>query len=169
MDITLLLGYSGKKMGFIAKKELRHVPVISRWMKLMQCTFLDRKNPRKSVEAMMQAVQTVKKGYSLVFFPEGQRSKGCPIQQFKPGSFKLAFRAVVSIIPVTIIDSYKLYEEHHKPSPADVKVVFHPPVATAGLTREQQAEIPAKVQAIVESGMPVRNDKAPDSMTNYGQ
>lgn len=151
MDITLLLGYSGKKMGFIAKKELLKIPVISRWMKLMQCTFLDRKNPKQSIKAMAQAVETVKKGYSLVIFPEGHRSKGGPIQEFKPGSFKLAYRAGVPIVPVTIINSWKLYEEHKKPRPADVKLIFHKPIETAGLSREQQALIAPEVQKIVES------------------
>ncbi|HPX48385.1 MAG TPA: lysophospholipid acyltransferase family protein, partial [Treponemataceae bacterium] len=64
-----------KNKAFISKIEILKVPYLSDWMKLMQCTFLDRKNMRQSVQAMQQAIETVKKGYSLVIFPEGTRSR----------------------------------------------------------------------------------------------
>ena len=153
LDIPVLLANSKKQMGFISKAEILKVPILSGWMKLMQCVFLKRNSPRQSVEAMNKAVETVKNGYSLVIFPEGHRSKGGPVQKFKAGSFKLAFRSEVPIVPVTIDGTWHLFEEKKKPNPGDIKLTFHPAISTKGLTREEQATISSKVQEIVESAL----------------
>lgn len=153
LDIPVLLGYSNKQMGFIAKAEILKVPILSGWMKLMQCVFLKRNSPKQSIEAMAKGVETVKQGYSLVIFPEGHRSKGGSVQKFKPGSFKLAFRSEAPIVPVTIDGTWHLFEEKGKPNAGDIKVTFHPAIPTKGLTREEQNEIPSKVQKIVESAL----------------
>ena len=153
LDIPVLLGYSDKQMGFIAKAEILKVPILSSWMKLMQCVFLKRNSPKQSIAAIAKGVETVKQGYSLVIFPEGHRSKGGPIQKFKAGSFKLAFRSEAPIIPVTIDGTWHLFEEKHKPNPGDIKLTFHPAIQTKGLSKEEQSEIPARVQQIVESAL----------------
>lgn len=153
LDIPVLLANSKKQMGFISKAEILKVPILSGWMKLMQCVFLKRNSPRQSVEAMNKAVETVKNGYSLVIFPEGHRSKGGPVQKFKAGSFKLAFRSEVPIVPVTIDGTWHLFEEKKKPNPGDIKLTFHPAISTKRLTKEEQATIPSKVQEIVESAL----------------
>ena len=152
-DIPLLLGYIPYQKAFIAKIEILKIPMISDWMKLMKCVFLDRKNPRQSVEAMHQGMENVKNGYSMVIFPEGTRSKGGPVKEFKPGSFKLAFQAEADIVPVTIDGTWKIYEEHKKINPAKIKLTIHPAVKTEGLNKEELREIPAQVQKIVESAL----------------
>lgn len=153
LDIPVLLGKSDKQMGFISKAEILKVPILSTWMKMMQCVFLKRNSPKQSIAAMNKAVETVKQGYSLVIFPEGHRSKGGPVQKFKSGSFKLAFRSEAPIVPVTLDGTWHLFEEKGKPNPGDIKVTFHPPISTKGLTREEQSKIPEQVQKIVESAL----------------
>ena len=152
-DIPLLLGYIPYQKAFIAKIEILKIPMISDWMKLMKCVFLDRKNPRQSVEAMHQGMENVKNGYSMVIFPEGTRSKGGPVNEFKPGSFKLAFQSEADIVPVTIDGTWKIYEEHKKINPAKIKLTIHPAVKTEGLNKDELREIPAQVQKIVESAL----------------
>lgn len=152
-DIPLMLGYINKSKAFISKIEILRVPLLSTWMKHMQCTFMDRKDMRQSVRAMQEAVDTVKRGYSLVIFPEGTRSKGRAIGEFKAGSFKLAFKAGVPIIPVTIDGSWRLLEEKGRFQKANVRITVHPPIPTANLTREECNAIPEKVRDIVVSGM----------------
>lgn len=153
-DIPILLGYVNKPKAFISKIEILKVPLLSGWMKLMQCTFLDRKNMRQSVKAMEEAVNTVKKGYSLVIFPEGTRSRGGPVAEFKAGSFRLAIKAGVPVVPVTIDGSWHIYEERKKLGKnATVKVTVHPAIPTAGLSREDIAALPEKVRAVVAGAL----------------
>ncbi len=152
-DIPLMLGFINKPKAFISKIEILKVPLLNDWMKHMQCTFLDRKDMRQSIRAMAEAVETVKKGYSLVIFPEGTRSKGKPVSEFKAGSFKLPFKAGVPIVPVTIDGSWRILEEKGHFQKAHVRITVHPPIETANLDREQQAAIPARVQEIVQKGL----------------
>lgn len=152
-DIPLLLGYIPYQKAFISKIEILKIPMISDWMKLMKCVFLARKNPRQSIEAMHQGIENVKNGYSMVIFPEGTRNKGGPVKEFKPGSFKLAFQSGADVVPVTIDGTWKIYEEHNKIKPANIKLTIHPPVKTEGLSKDELREIPAQVQKIVESAL----------------
>ncbi len=153
LDIPLLLGFVDKQIAFIAKAEILKVPVLSAWMKLMQCTFLVRSSPRQSIEAMNEAIKNVEKGYSLVIFPEGHRSKGGPMKELKPGSFKLAYKSGAPIVPFTIDGSFRIFEENGI-QPGDVTLTIHPPIYINGMDKEQQKEIPAKVQKIVASALP---------------
>jgi len=152
-DIPILLGFVDKRKAFISKIEILAVPGLAGWMKLMQCTFLDRKDMRQSVRAMREAVETVKAGYPLVIFPEGTRSRGKPVAEFKAGSFKLALKAGVPIIPFTMDGSWRLFEEKGKIQNSHVRLTIHPPIPTADLSREEAAALPAKVRDVVISAM----------------
>ncbi|MFP4364816.1 MAG: lysophospholipid acyltransferase family protein [Spirochaetia bacterium] len=153
-DIPLLLGYSGRLIGFVAKKELAFIPLLNLWMKMIGCVFLDRKSRRSAVEVMNKAVEKVKKEYPMLIFPEGTRSKGRPVGSFRTGSFKLPKRAKASIIPFTIIDSYKVYEEKKKISRANIKVIFHEPIPFETYKDWENQELSDKVREIIVSPLP---------------
>lgn len=154
MDIPVMLGYIDKPIAFVAKVELAKIPMLADWMRLMQCTFMNRKSPRDSVKAMHDAVDGLKRGYSQMIFPEGTRSRGGPHREFKAGSFKLAFMADAPIVPVTLDGTWKLLEEKGTFTKGKVKVIIHDPIYTAGLTKEQLHEIPAKVEEICCAPLP---------------
>ena len=101
-DIPIFIGFVPRDKGFIAKLELLKVPSFGRWMKYIGCVFIDRKDPRQSLTALNQAAESLKAGHSLVIFPEGTRSADGTVGPFKPGSLKLAMKARVPIVPVTI-------------------------------------------------------------------
>ncbi len=149
MDIPLLYGFSGKPMAFVAKIELAKIPLLSSWMKLLQCTFIDRKSMRASLEAINTAAANVSKGYSQMIFPEGTRSKGRPHIEFKPGSFKLAFKSKAPIVPVTIDGTWRIYEEHNDVRSAHVKMIVHDPIETENLSKEEMQALPATIEKIV--------------------
>lgn len=154
-DIPLLLSSIDVPRGFITKKELEKWPIISMWMRYINCIFMDRSNIRKSAEAIVQGIQILKKGYSMVIFPEGTRSKGKKVAEFKAGSFKLALKSKVKIIPVTINGSYKLLEANGgKIRPADVEVYFHKPIDVTNLSKEEIAELHNDVRNIIVSDLP---------------
>ncbi len=155
MDIPLLFGFLNKPMTFVAKAELGKIPLLSDWMRLLQCTFIERNSPRKSVQAIKDAAAGVKKGYSQVIFPEGTRSKGFAHHEFKAGSFKLAFMSGAPIVPVTIDGTWRIYEENKRLSKGNhVILTVHDPIETEGLSREEQAKIPELVEKIVCEHLP---------------
>jgi 1-acyl-sn-glycerol-3-phosphate acyltransferase len=128
-DIPLLLGYIQKPKAFISKIEVKKMPFIGTWMVQLNCLFMDRKNVRQSVKAINEGAQLLQNGTSLVIFPEGTRSKGDDMSEFKAGSFKLATKSGVPIIPVTINGSYKIMEQQgFWIKPASIHIKVHPPI-----------------------------------------
>lgn len=71
-----MLMYLDEPHALVAKIETMKIPLVRTWMKLLNCVFIDRKSPRRSMEAMRQAQALVQAGESVVVFPEGTRSKG---------------------------------------------------------------------------------------------
>ena len=115
-------------------------------MKLLVCVFIDRKGPRHSMEAMRQAQALVQAGESVVVFPEGTRSKGDAMGEFKHGAFKMAFAAGAPVVPVVIDGSYKIMEANHNlMCPGHVTMTVLPPIETAGLDRAAQKALPDEV------------------------
>lgn len=151
-DIPLLMSVIDVPKGFIAKKELENWPGISTWMRYIRCIFMDRANLRKSAEAIVEGINILKSGYSMVIFPEGTRSKGGEPHEFKSGSFKLALKPKVPIVPVTINGTYKLLERNGNKIKADkVEVIIHPAIDTKSLSKEESSALPEKVESIILS------------------
>ncbi|SHI45600.1 1-acyl-sn-glycerol-3-phosphate acyltransferase [Clostridium cavendishii DSM 21758] len=151
-DIALLMSYIDKPKGYVAKVEMLKVPVLRSWMEYMHCIFLDRSNVRKSLKTILEGIEILKAGQSLVIFPEGTRSKSDKIGEFKAGSFKLATKAKVPIVPITINGSYKLMEgNNNKIKPADVEVYVHPMIKTSNLSKEEIDKLPDTVKEIIKS------------------
>lgn len=151
-DIALFLVYIEKYKGFVAKTELKKIPILRTWMEHINCVFMDRNDLRQSVKTIIEGIQIIKEGHSLVIFPEGTRSKGNQMGEFKAGSFKLATKPKVPIIPVTIKDSYKVMEQNgNKIKPADIEIYIHPMVETANLSKQEIDALPDQVKAIIAS------------------
>ncbi len=149
-DIPLLMGYIDKPKAFIAKIETNKIPLISSWMKQMSCIFLDRNDMRQSLQVMKEAAEDLKKGNSMVIFPEGTRSKGNAMSEFKAGSLRIAVKAKVPIVPITIQGTYKLMEQNNFwINPAEVKLTISEPLETINLTKEQIGELNKKVQTMI--------------------
>lgn len=151
-DIAILMSYIDKPKGYVAKVEMAKAPLLSSWMKSIYCIFMDRDSLRGAATAISQGIKLVQEGRSLVIFPEGTRSKGGPLGDFKAGSFKLATKPKVPIVPITIDGSYKLMERQNgRIKPDTVKVYIHPAIPTTDLSKEALALLPEKVKAVIAS------------------
>lgn len=154
-DTALFMSFIDKPKGYIAKVETDKIYIVRDWMRLIHCVFMDRSTLKGAASAIVEGVKLIKEGHSLVIFPEGTRSKGGPLGEFKSGSFKLATKPKALIVPVTMDGTYKLMEaQGGKIKPATVNMYIHPPVETANLTKEEQAELPERIKAIIASKLP---------------
>ena len=155
-DIPIYMTQIPILTGFISKIEVEKVPMVRSWMRAMHCVFMDRSNLRKSSEAIIKGIKNLKNGYSMVIFPEGTRSKGDKMNEFKAGSFKLATKSKCPIIPVTISGTFKIMEHGKWPwlRKGTVDIYFHPMIEVDGLTKEEQDTLPARVQEIIGSKLP---------------
>lgn len=112
-DILLAYAYTPKIFGFIAKKEMLKYPLLRDWMYIVNCLFLDRENIKEGLKTILEAIEKVKSGISIWVFPEGTRSNTnseLDLLEFKEGSFKIATKAGVAIVPVLIKGSREIFE-----------------------------------------------------------
>ena len=140
-DIVLLLAYSGRHVGFVAKKELAFVPFLNIWIYMIGGFFIDRSSARKAIRTINKGVERVKAGGGLIIFPEGHRSKGQGLLPFRPGSLKLATMAEVPIVPVALKGSYEIFEKNYRLNKVPLKVTFCEPIDTKNLPPEDRKQI----------------------------
>lgn len=152
-DIPTVLAYTGKPRPLLAKVSLTKIPGIHGWMNLMGCVFVDRKDPKQTVRALMDSTHLVKEGQSMTIFPEGTRGKGGPMKEFKGGAFRVATQAKVPIVPITIDGTYHLLEEGNRIHPGTVHVTIHAPIETKGMDKQQIKDLPARVQEQIASAL----------------
>lgn len=155
LDIPVVISSLDRSVGFIAKKEILKFSMVSYWMKQMHCIFMDRENIRESMKAINEGVDNLKNGCSMVIFPEGTRSKGPKIGEFKKGSMKLALKAKVPIIPIAINGTYKLREGNKMSAikSGDVTVTICEPIYTEQLSKEEQGNLSEHIKSIIENNI----------------
>ena len=150
---TPVLIEAGAIAGFISKKEVFKVPMLGYWMKQIHCVSVDRDNIRDAVKMIQNGVKNLKQGYSMLIFPAGTRAKDGVIKEFKNGSFKLATKAKVPIVPVTVDGTNMAYEYDGKLRKANVTVTFHKPISTENLSREEEKQLAETVHDIVATSL----------------
>lgn len=155
LDIPALIAGTGKPMGFIAKKEILKYKFISYWMKKIHCVFIDRENIKESVKAINKGIEYLKEGYNIAVFPEGTRSKGPMVGEFKKGSLKLATKSGVPIVPVAINGTYMAREGNKFGAikPAKVNVAICKPIIYNELSKEEQMNLNEIIKDIIEKNM----------------
>lgn len=151
LDIPALMMGANRTIGFIAKKELMKVPIVGRWIMLCHSVAIDREDPRDAVRVIKEGVQILKDGYSLGIYPEGTRAKDGKIKEFKQGSLKLATRANVPIIPVTVDGSFRAYELNNKFEPTVITVTYGNPIYINELDKDEQKNLAKIIHDIIES------------------
>lgn len=152
IDIPCVL-YASKNFqtGFIAKKVLKKVPVIGPWITRIGSLFIDRGNARASLQTIKDGIELLKNGNSLVIFPEGTRAQDGVMKSFKAGSFKLAFKSGAPIVPVTIHDTFKIYERQGYVVPGKVDLVIHKPIDVTGLDKHGQTLVVQEVESMIRA------------------
>lgn len=154
-DIPVLISTLDKSLGFVAKKEMLKFKMVSYWMKKIHCIFIDRSNIRDSIKAINEGVDNLKNGYSMLIFPEGTRSKGPKVGEFKKGSMKLALKSGVPIIPIAINGTYKLREGNKRGAikAGDVIVTICKPIYVEELSKVERANLSEHIKTIIENSI----------------
>ena len=151
-DIILTYIRVPRPTGYISKKEMEKIPLLSIWMKRLNCLFLDRDNIKEGLKTILSGVDLIKKGISVCIFPEGTRNKEeDTFLPFHEGSFKIAEKTGAPIVPITINNSASIFENQApKIRKAHVVIEYGKPILLSELDKEEKKFIGAKVQKIIE-------------------
>lgn len=87
---------------WIAKAELRKIPLFGKAAEAFGIIFIDRDNRKAAFESYNSAAQQVKRGRSVVICPEGTRGRDYHLRPFKKGPFVLAIAAEADVIPTIV-------------------------------------------------------------------
>lgn len=116
----------------MGKRELIKAPFVRQYFKNMHI-LVDRKSNVDSHKAFKKAAEELRKGNSVVIFPEGTISKNAPaLSPFKNGAFKLAAEEKIPIVPITFLTNFKLLQDgpllKAPCRPGIAKSVIHKPI-----------------------------------------
>ena len=151
VDIMLLFKTIPGFLNMMGKASLAEVPV---WGSLFGNVYItvDRASAVSRGRAMVAARQSLAAGKSIAIFAEGRISPlpGKELLPFLDGAFQMAIEAGVPLVPVGMPLNHmfmpdvagSLRVRYHR-----LKIVFHPPISTVGLTL---ADIPALKQRVAK-------------------
>ena len=150
-DVVLTYVRVPRPTGYVAKKEMLKWPLLNIWMKDLHCLFLDRQDIKAGLKTILAAIDKVKNGISICIFPEGTRNKTKDtFLPFHEGSFKIAEKGNVPIIPMTIVNSAAIFEDHFpKIKKATVVIEYGKPIYMKDLDKETRKSMGTYVQNII--------------------
>ena len=132
-DIPVLFATLPFQLRIIAKKSLGRFPFLGWHLQRTGHMLVDRASPARG-KIFRQWSELVTRGVSLIVFPEGTRSADGRMARFKGGSFLLAIRARLPIVPVSVGSTrHVMLKGRLMTCPGRVRVVVHEPMSTAGL------------------------------------
>lgn len=139
--------------GFVAKKEMLRYPVLSNWMRDVNCLFLDRQDIKAGLKTILEGIDKVKHGISIWIFPEGTRNRRVdPLEMlpFKEGSMKIAEKSGCPVVPVAITGTSEIFEQHIPfMKPSKVTIEFGKPFYVKELSQEERKHVGAYTQNII--------------------
>ena len=149
-DFLVLLSEINDPFAYIAKIELKKIPLANTWMDYLGCLLMDREDMRQQLKIIMEGISILKNGENLLIFPEGTRSRNGEMLPFKSGSFKLCTKARVPVVPITLIGTADVLENNnYKIFPANIDVYIHKPIYTENLGKEEEGNLHIIVQDII--------------------
>ena len=130
-DALILARLLRRNFSGVAKTEMQSNPLVGTILGAVGTMFIDRGNHDQAIDALKPAVRRLKEGISIAIAPEGQRSLGYKLGDFKMGAFHIAMQAGVPVIPIVIANSSDSMPKTGaiiRPAKIDINVL--PPIAT---------------------------------------
>src|SRR6056297_669540 len=136
------------EMKWIAKKELFGVPFVGWMMKLSGDIPVDRSSSNKRIGVFKRCKYYLDRNISVIFFPEGTRSRTGKVNRFAIGAFDLAIREEKPILPIALDGTQDCLPKKSwifKPD-VHVRLKVLDPIPTAGLKKEDAVDLVEDVQ-----------------------
>ncbi|MFH5831387.1 lysophospholipid acyltransferase family protein [Halalkalibaculum sp. DA384] len=159
------------EMKWIAKKELFEVPFSGWMMKMAGDIPVNRRDPRSQISTLKQAVHYLRNDCSVMFFPEGTRSRSGRLGRFTNGAFHLAIREQVPVLPLVIDGTQQcLPKNSWKFGPApSIRLKVLEPVPVEGLTSENVEALTRQVRLQILEQLVEWRDESPEKVDATSQ
>ncbi|MCB1050126.1 MAG: 1-acyl-sn-glycerol-3-phosphate acyltransferase [Acidobacteria bacterium] len=163
LDIPALVMALPVDLRFIYKKSLGYVPFVGWAMFLMGMVPIDRANRKNAIKSLDKAGNRIKRGFQVLIFPEGTRTRDGQLLPFKKGGFLLAKQAKLPIVPVTILNSQKLCGRNSLLCRSgELEIVVHPPIDSQTVGSGKINDLLAQVTQTVAGPIQAKNSPLGD-------
>lgn len=150
LDIPCAFAVVPSNLRFVAKKVLKYVPFLGWYMWATGMVFVDRSDPAAAIRSLAAAAERIRRGTSIIAFPEGTRSRTGEILPFKKGPFGLALEAGVPVVPMAISGSARVVpSDGFRLRPGEVRMKIGMPIETAGRDKSDRRGLAREVRAAV--------------------
>ena len=151
----LLINCLRYRFKWISKIEIFKVPVIGWYLKMADYIVVDRGNEESKIEMLEKSYDCLKKGISIMIFPEGTRSLNNEIGFFKRGAFQLALEANISLLPVLIDGTGGILPKHGLifGSGNHIRIRVLDPVHPDSFGTESPENLALKLSQLMTSGL----------------
>lgn len=137
---------------WLAKDSLFKIPIFGWAMTFSRYVPVKRHDPHSREKCLKASARHLRNGISMLFFPEGTRSKNGVLKRFKNGAFRLAQKEKVAIVPITINGCDKLLPKGAlRPNRATVDMFVHPKIYPEQLGTD---ELVKTVRKSIQSTLP---------------
>jgi 1-acyl-sn-glycerol-3-phosphate acyltransferase len=167
MDPLAFVPAIPRRVAILVKKQVFRIPVLGMAMRMANFVPVDRDNREAAAGSVETAVKFLKEGLSFAVYPEGTRSADGRLLPFKKGTFVMAIRAGVPVVPVSIVGAQDLLRKGEwSVHPGEVTIRFGPAVDVSPYTVEKRGDLLARVEELVASGLP--DEQKPVKSTEVG-
>lgn len=151
-DVLALAAYTPGRYVFVAKKEVRKVPLFGRAVEGCGHIYIDRKDHQRALTSMEDVKKALEKERpTIIMFPEGTRSETGELQRFKKGAFVLAIQTGAEIVPTGILGSRHVMPKHSfLIRSGTITVRFGAPIPIRSVTMEGRDELLLESRQAVE-------------------
>ena len=152
MDIPILYGWLDLDLKWVMKKELRKVPLIGGGCALLGHIFIDRSNRAVALRQLEDVKQELEPGISILFFPEGSRSRDGTLKRFKNGAFVMAKDLDLPILPITLTNADTILPPDGMDlRPGSAQMIIHPPIGIEEVRDSSSEQLRDRARAIIAS------------------
>ncbi|MBZ4423120.1 1-acyl-sn-glycerol-3-phosphate acyltransferase [Myxococcus sp. RHSTA-1-4] len=135
---------------YVAKSQLKWVPLIGWYLALAGHVFVNRTNRSRAIASLDAAAEKIRGGTSIFLYPEGTRSPDGRVLPFKKGPFALALKARVPVCPVTIEGSGNLMPKNSwNITPGPIRVKVGKPIDTTGFAEDDREGLARAVREVI--------------------
>jgi 1-acyl-sn-glycerol-3-phosphate acyltransferase len=155
-DIFVLYGWLGVDFKWVMKEELRKVPGLGAACDRLEHIFIDRSDHRAAMASLEEAKERIVDGTSVIFFPEGTRSRDGRLMRFKKGAFRMALDLQLPILPLTVSGTRDVLPAGTTDlMPGSARLVIHPPIETDGCDADDLARLLTETRHAIASVLPL--------------
>jgi 1-acyl-sn-glycerol-3-phosphate acyltransferases len=155
-DIPCIFAAIPQPIRFMAKKSLFSIPIFGWAIGRAGFIPIDRKNRRTAVKSFDLAVNRIRRGNTIVIFPEEGRSRERAMRPFQRGAFLLAIRSELPILPLAIDGTYEVLRVGAKTiTPGVVTIHVGTPIETAGVRVRAKSSLSEQSRTQIEAMLPL--------------